>query len=109
MSEPFGSSEASITRALPSSQDNARNRMDLHFAIREYEYALALYQNLLSVFTVLYTEEMPELPHEQLKQKIGCDLLLAQEALQGLSRRGDVLVALARKLEEYIPSGKIVV
>ena len=109
MSDPFGPSEAAVTRVITTAQDNARNRMDLHFAIHEYEYALALYQNLLSVFTVLYTEEMPELPHEQLKQKIGYDLLLAQEALQGLSKRGDVLVALARKLEEYIPSGKIVV
>jgi hypothetical protein len=73
------------------------------------EYALGLYQNLMSLFITLYTEDLPELPPEELKRKIAADTLLAQETLQGLSRRGDILVALARRLEEYIPSGKIVV
>lgn len=90
-------------------QDDVRNRVELHFAIRDYEYALSLYQSLMRVFLALYNGEPLDLPHDEFKRKTASDVLLAQEALRSLVKRGETLASLARKLESYIPSGKIVI
>jgi hypothetical protein len=108
MSDLFGPSEATITRALPSPQDNARNRVNLHFAVSEYEHAAEFYKTFMDLFLNRYMGDLPEMPHEELKQKIAGDILLAQEVLHSLSQRGDILVELARKLVGYIPSSNIV-
>jgi hypothetical protein len=107
MTDPFGPGAGAFDRALPALQDHARNRVDLHRAIYEYERAVSLHQEITTMIVDRYTDYLPDLPHEQLKQKLTGDVRLVQDTMQILSGRGQILAGLARKLEGYIPSGDI--
>jgi hypothetical protein len=105
MTDPFDPGQGAADRALPALQDHARNRVDLHRAIYEYEGAVSLHHEITTMIVDRYTDYLPDLPHEQLKQKLTGDVRLVQDTMQILSGRGQILAGLARKLEGYIPSG----
>lgn len=107
MSRSFGSDDGAFNRALAAMQDHARNRVDLHRAIYEYDRALSLHQEITTMIIDRYTDYVPDLPHEQLKQKLTGDVRLVQDTMHLLSGRGQILTDLARKLEGYIPSSEI--